>query len=361
MVEGSTTQTESVPSTTVVGSQAEPAKPTQSEVESVAFEIIKKNTDPHGNVAPDVSAKVKHSLKTREGLAKSQENGVRKPEESAANDSTANQGSNAEGQKADPDVEARTKEVLARRALKRAKWDDADIDALAPELLVRLGMKAKAEQDEQARSYAKATHAPNKDAKAEVRKDDPAESVRSQPEPGDEPEGLESILEELPDDDARLLKERLARAERLEAEAQARIVDAQRVAVAAWGSQAKNRLAADFPGLSEEGRWGQVRDVMDRLHPEVDLMSVTPEEIESDMRDACLIVFGKDVLETSRRTKVERTRRQLDGQPDVGTRRGPSRGAMTKEEFDSAVFRIVQEHPDDPLEQRKKIQALRQA
>lgn len=283
----------------------------------------------------------------------------KKLEEKAAKAKPAQGAEAAAGDKSnnpEGDREARRNAALAEQALKRDGWSDQEIADLPEAMRLKVGLKAKAKQDERQREFEKHRRGANQSgrnaAAAEGREPDPDPAgVRSEPDPNDsalEPaEGLDDVLELLDESDQSRIKKALANAVERTREAELR-------ATAVTIEAVRHGLQAEYPDLAGGKAMQAVLDEMDAIDPRGEALAAGRSAVEQLMRKAASVAFGPS-KQRARHDRNERTRETLDGQPDVGSVAARPSGKITQAERERIGIDVVREFPGDPERQRAEM------
>lgn len=243
--------------------------------------------------------------------------------------------------------EARENDVLARRALKRAKYSDEEIDGMKPDEIITHGLKFKAQQDEAARAFAASgttqtgKPAPDVEGEGQGRTPDPKDSARQphlEPEAGDpETEELTRVFDKLDDDQREVLSKHitadLGKAEQAVKKAQketAKLRDEVFQMRQAW---VRTDLKGEFPQIAEDENFERVADWMDKkLVKKANWPNMTRDELRADLADAAAAVFGREAINAARAKHVNDLSDDLAGSPRVGGTKASDQGSKVSRE-----------------------------
>lgn len=328
-----------------------PVAPSAPDIADIAYERLMAAQKEHGDRVPDsVLTSIAADIKTKTASPN--------PSEPAAGGSEEGKADKGGQVASTNNAEYREMLLISRNALKRDGWSDERLAKLDEATIIEVGGKRKAEQDKQARDWAKSrgkSATPADDARSEEPED-------QQIEPGDEDtaieaeptrvEGLDDVLDEL-DDDAKQRVKNALKAERQ----RATLAEKQALAVTVRG--VRQRLAADFPKLGDDAAFQAVLARMDKIGGRSMRPSeATIEVVESMMRDAAWIEFGQQAQRAARTQHVSRVAENLNGQPDLIGHSGQVRSKpLTEDDRAAIAFQAVQKHPGNREAQSSYLRA----
>lgn len=254
------------------------------------------------------------------------------------------------------DAEYRQSLLLSRNALKRDGWSEERLASLDEATIIEVGGKRKAEQDKQAREWAKSKGRANpadgvRPHEPEAEGEPGEDGTTTEGEPG-EPEALGDTLEELDDESKKVVKNAL-KAERQ------RATVAERRALGVIVQSVRQSLAEKFSNIGDDAAFQRVLERMDKIGgSSMRPADATPEVIRSMMEDAAWIEFGKATQQAARARHVSRVADLTNGQPDLRGHSGTAQSKpLTTEEREAIAFEAVQAHPGDTAAQRQYVRS----
>lgn len=238
-----------------------------------------------------------------------------------------------------PPAQRREELVLARQALRRERWTEQEISDLPDDMQLKVGLKIKAKQDEQARDFARnsrrrSNQAPMGQGAEGARRSetDPEPLDRDiDSEPADKAEGVEDVLDGLDEQSRTVVTSELRRARE-------RAASAERDAMAMRILTIRQDLSSTFPQLTTQEGLDRVTKKMDALDPEGHTLARGMDAVRQLMRDAAWIEFGDEVKNQTRRARVDSAARDIDGQVEVGTRRPAEPSTANPDDFEDAAI-----------------------
>lgn len=255
--------------------------------------------------------------------------------------------------------DGREKIVLAKRALGRSgQWTAEEIDAMPEDRLIERGQKAHASWE--------ATERYKKDMnkwKAKANGQSPAASDPTDDSPGRSgtedgsaatdaaeqlPDGFGQLAQKVAEYDPDLRKqiEKVAARDRqaIVKEATVAVETAQRALVHQRLDYAKDKLAEEFPGLKDPAKFGIVRKKLNGWDPDGSaVLAENPGEFYALMRDACEVVFGREMRRQTHSERVASSAKSRNGQPDTSTARQVP-AALTEDQKFQVASRLTIQH-----------------
>lgn len=286
----------------------EAARVAAEAAERAAYEIVEKSTTPRGEVD---QSKVEELKKAQTAPA------------------------------SEKSSEADRNMALAKQALKRDGWEDADIDAMLPDQLLKVGLKRKAHQDEQARKFAADQKRKAQESKTR------SEEVGNADEPADAASGADdpdTASEVDPTGDDKGLDEKLAAAD---------MDRTQAVLLGERLESSRRELSQEFRGISTDSVWKLVLSEMDAIDPGAAQSLTGRSKVVEVMRKAATKVFQD--LRTATQQSGEPPA-DLDGQPHVGFQRPSDSSTMTREEIERLAFNIALKTNGNTLEAKRQFE-----
>lgn len=222
--------------------------------------------------------------------------------------------------------------VVAKRALRLAGFNDADLDGLPPARVLVLGKQAS---DRNAKVNAALRQA------AEIRKKaaaggDPADgdfsdtATENRGRRAPKPDRIDALIDELegktPEPDPEADPELDAIADPKTKAIQAELAEARQELLARNIQDGISGLLADFPQLRGKEAKAALYEAMDRLDP-TGAAQGNRDELHRLMRDAAYITIGPVITERAKQERRAKAQAERDGQPDTGgdTARAPRR------------------------------------
>ena len=317
-----------------------------------------------GAILPPVSKKQAEAQPRSEDgkFAAKDGEGEKEPKEPKEPDDTAKTATEAVGE-----PETREREVMARRALRRDGWDDADIDALDKTKLVAIGEKRTAAQAKTDLSFenlkrAQAGKPPIPDSAAtnaaKAGPTDGSDAERGTNAATDADLVPASVAEYLDDatkaELAKSIKGREAKAVKPWQDAldQASSALAEERAISI-----QHELSAEFPALKAEKPPVAFLERMKRIKSGYDLS--TRAGVRELMRDAATIEFGPAQIQQTRQTSIERNRAARNGVPDTKDLSGKGAGkGITRDEYERLAAEAALKGGGNLIRAQQELQRL---
>jgi hypothetical protein len=299
--------------------------------EDRALDLIAQATDENGQLSQAKLA----DLQTREAEKAAARDDKGRFAKNEDNDDTPADEAQNDDKPQEPERQRREELVLARQALRRDQWTEAELKDIGEDQILKFGLKAKARQDAQAREWQRTKNGkPTQtdhatDGEEGLQRTRPEPNRETDTDPGDEPEGVEDVLGQLDEASANRLRGELTKA-------QQRAESANREAIAMRLFSVRQDLAKEFADITSDEAFGRVVKTMDRIDPRGESLAQGIEGVRRIMRDASWIEFGEKVKTQTRQQTLKAATADLDGQPHVQSRKAADR-SVTRDDWEDAA------------------------